>query len=90
VARQIAIVSHQDRPGRLSLPSLARVFAGSAERRGPFHVTMDSNDAIETAHAFPNATIVAVHNGSRDAAGGARRAVRHGMRALRRSLMTIR
>ena len=43
-------------------PKLVIVFAGSAEPRGAFHMTMDSNDAIETAHAFPNAAIVAVHN----------------------------
>jgi L-ascorbate metabolism protein UlaG (beta-lactamase superfamily) len=43
-------------------PKLVIVFAGSAEPRGAFHMTMDSNDAIETAHAFPDATIVAVHN----------------------------
>ena len=43
-------------------PRLVMIFAGSAEPRGPFHLTMDSNDAIETAHAFPDAAIVAVHN----------------------------
>jgi L-ascorbate metabolism protein UlaG (beta-lactamase superfamily) len=37
------------------------LFAGSARTRGPFHLTMDTNDAIETAHAFPEATIVPVH-----------------------------
>ncbi len=40
------------------------LFAGSAEPRGPFHLTMDTNDAIETAHAFPNAAIVPVHRDS--------------------------
>ncbi len=38
------------------------IFAGAAEPRGAFDVTMDSNDVIETAHAFPNATLVGVHN----------------------------
>jgi L-ascorbate metabolism protein UlaG (beta-lactamase superfamily) len=38
------------------------LFAGSAQTRGPFHLTMDTNDAIETAHAFPNAAIVPVHH----------------------------
>jgi hypothetical protein len=38
------------------------LFAGSAKPRGPFHLTMDNNDAIETAHAFAQAKIVAVHN----------------------------
>jgi hypothetical protein len=37
------------------------LFAGAARTRGPFHLTMDTNDAIETAHAFPDATIVPVH-----------------------------
>jgi L-ascorbate metabolism protein UlaG (beta-lactamase superfamily) len=38
------------------------LFAGSAQSRGPFHLTMDTNDAIETAHAFPDAVIVPVHH----------------------------
>jgi hypothetical protein len=33
-----------------------REFAGS-----PFDLTMNTNDAIETAHAFPEATIVPIH-----------------------------
>jgi L-ascorbate metabolism protein UlaG (beta-lactamase superfamily) len=37
------------------------LFAGSAQTRGPFHLTMDTNDAIETAQAFPDAVIVPVH-----------------------------
>lgn len=37
------------------------LFAGAAETRGPFHLTMDTNDAIETAHAFPSATIIPLH-----------------------------
>jgi len=43
-------------------PKLVIAFAGAAEPRGAFDVTMDSNDVIETAHAFPGATIVGVHN----------------------------
>jgi L-ascorbate metabolism protein UlaG (beta-lactamase superfamily) len=43
-------------------PRLVIVFAGSAKPRGPFRVTMDNNDAIETAHAFPHAPIIAIHN----------------------------
>lgn len=39
-------------------------FAGAAQTRGPFHLTMDVNDTIETARAFPNATIVPVHHDS--------------------------
>jgi L-ascorbate metabolism protein UlaG (beta-lactamase superfamily) len=37
------------------------LFAGAAQTRGPFHLTMDTNDAIETAHAFPKAVIVPLH-----------------------------
>ncbi len=36
-------------------------FAGAAQTRGPFHLTMDTNDTIETARAFPEAMIVPVH-----------------------------
>ena len=42
--------------------AVAILFTGSAEPRGTFHMTMDSNDAIEAAHAFKNAKIVAIHN----------------------------
>ncbi len=48
--------------GRRFEVRLAILFTGSAEPRGPFHVTMDSNDAIEAAYAFPNAKVMAVHN----------------------------
>jgi L-ascorbate metabolism protein UlaG (beta-lactamase superfamily) len=43
-------------------PRLVIVFAGAAKPRGPFRVTMDNNDAIEAAHAFPQARIIAIHN----------------------------
>jgi L-ascorbate metabolism protein UlaG (beta-lactamase superfamily) len=36
-------------------------FAGAAQTRGPFHLTMDTNDTIETARAFPDATIIPLH-----------------------------
>jgi len=42
-------------------PALVLLFAGSARTRGPFNLTMNTNDAIETAHAFPTATIVPIH-----------------------------
>jgi L-ascorbate metabolism protein UlaG (beta-lactamase superfamily) len=42
-------------------PQLVIVFAGAAKTRGSIHLTMDSNDAIETAHAFPRARIAAAH-----------------------------
>ncbi len=47
---------------RRCTPRLVMVFAGSAEPRGKFHVTMDNNDALEVAHAFPQAKIAIVHN----------------------------
>ena len=37
------------------------LFAGAAQTRGPFNLTMNTNDAIETARAFSNAVIVPVH-----------------------------
>jgi L-ascorbate metabolism protein UlaG (beta-lactamase superfamily) len=36
-------------------------FAGAAQTRGAFHLTMDTNDTIETARAFPDAVIVPLH-----------------------------
>ena len=36
-------------------------FAGAAQTRGPFHLTMDTNDTIETARAFDDAVIVPLH-----------------------------
>ncbi|RTL50904.1 MAG: MBL fold metallo-hydrolase [Bradyrhizobiaceae bacterium] len=43
-------------------PRVVVLFTGAAEPRGRFHVTMGSEDALEAAHAFPNATLVAAHN----------------------------
>jgi L-ascorbate metabolism protein UlaG (beta-lactamase superfamily) len=43
-------------------PRLAVLFTGEAKPRANVHVTMDSNDVIEAAHAFAEATIVAIHN----------------------------
>lgn len=42
-------------------PKVVVVFAGSAQPRGAFHMTMDANDALETARAFPGATLFAAH-----------------------------
>lgn len=42
-------------------PAYVFVFAGAARPRGPFNVTMSTNDAIDTAFAFPGATIIPVH-----------------------------
>ena len=41
--------------------SVVLPFAGAAQTRGPFHLTMDTNDAIEAAHYFPDAAIVPLH-----------------------------
>ena len=42
-------------------PGLVLLFAGAAQTRGTFNLTMNANDAIETAAAFPGAAIVPVH-----------------------------
>jgi L-ascorbate metabolism protein UlaG (beta-lactamase superfamily) len=42
-------------------PGTVLLFAGAAQTRGPFHLTMDTNDAIELAHHFAGAAIVPVH-----------------------------
>src|SRR5262249_16131103 len=47
---------------RRSHIDLGILFTGAARARGAFHVTMDNNDAVEAAHAFGDATIVAIHN----------------------------
>ena len=41
--------------------SIVLPFAGAAQTRGPFHLTMDTNDTVETARMFPDALIVPVH-----------------------------
>ncbi len=41
---------------------LAVLFAGAAQPRGPFNVTMDTNDAIEAATRFKKARMASVHN----------------------------
>lgn len=43
-------------------PKVVVLFTGAAEPRGRFHMTMGSEDALEAAHAFPDATLVSVHN----------------------------
>jgi len=40
---------------------LVLLFAGAAKTRGAFHLTMDANDALDTAHAFSDATIGPLH-----------------------------
>jgi L-ascorbate metabolism protein UlaG (beta-lactamase superfamily) len=41
---------------------VAVLFAGAAQPRGPFNVTMNTNDAVEAAAAFYKAKVVSVHN----------------------------
>ncbi|HEY2350648.1 MAG TPA: hypothetical protein VGH64_16630 [Puia sp.] len=47
------------RNGRISVYNL--LFAGAARTRGPFNLTMGTNDAIDTAFAFPSASIIPLH-----------------------------
>lgn len=42
--------------------SIVVVFVGAAQTRGPVSLTMTTDDAVETARAFPHATIVPVHH----------------------------
>jgi L-ascorbate metabolism protein UlaG (beta-lactamase superfamily) len=51
----VAEVAHRFKAG-VVLP-----FAGAAQTRGPFHLTMDTNDTIEVARAFPDAVIIPLH-----------------------------
>jgi L-ascorbate metabolism protein UlaG (beta-lactamase superfamily) len=43
-------------------PKVVVLYTGAAEPRGRFRMTMGSEDALEAAHAFPDAALVAVHN----------------------------
>lgn len=43
-------------------PRVVLLFGGAAQVRGPFHMTMTTNDAVEAAVAFADATIVPVHH----------------------------
>jgi L-ascorbate metabolism protein UlaG (beta-lactamase superfamily) len=42
-------------------PQYVFIFAGAAQVRGPFNVTMGTNDAMDTALAFADATIIPLH-----------------------------
>ena len=42
--------------------SVVLAFTGAAQTRGPVSLTMTADDAVETARAFPHATIVPVHH----------------------------
>lgn len=43
-------------------PSYVFIFAGAARPRGPFNLTMGTNDALDTAAAFRHSLIVPVHS----------------------------
>ncbi len=43
-------------------PAAVLLFAGAARTRGPFHLTMNTNDAVEAAVAFPHAAIIPIHH----------------------------
>lgn len=43
-------------------PRVVLLFGGAATTRGPFHLTMDTNEAVELATAMPGATLVPVHH----------------------------
>jgi hypothetical protein len=63
-ARSISAAIRYDGVAEVALRYKAGVvlpFAGAAQTRGPFHLTMDTNDTIETARAFPDAVIVPIH-----------------------------
>lgn len=42
-------------------PRYIFLFAGAARTRGPFNLTMGTNDALDTAFAFPDAIIIPLH-----------------------------
>ncbi|MDN3588664.1 MBL fold metallo-hydrolase [Pedobacter aquatilis] len=43
-------------------PAYVFIFAGAARPRGPFNLTMSTNDALDTAFAFKSAMIVPIHS----------------------------
>jgi L-ascorbate metabolism protein UlaG (beta-lactamase superfamily) len=43
-------------------PSYVFIFAGAARPRGPFNLTMGTNDALDTAAAFKGAKIIPIHS----------------------------
>lgn len=42
-------------------PDYVFIYAGAAKPIGPFNVTMDTNDAIDTAFVFPHSEIIPLH-----------------------------
>lgn len=42
-------------------PRLVVAFAGAARTRGPFDLTLNTNDVLELAHVFPQAKIAIIH-----------------------------
>lgn len=54
--------SEIERISSIIKPQYVFIFAGAARPRGPFNLTMSTNDAIDTAHAFPHATLISLHS----------------------------
>lgn len=48
--------------GKTTNPRYVFIFAGAARPRGPFNLTMGTNDAVDTAHVFPEATLIPLHS----------------------------
>jgi L-ascorbate metabolism protein UlaG (beta-lactamase superfamily) len=48
--------------GRNTDPKYVFIFAGAARPRGPFNLTMSTNDALDTAYVFPKATLIPLHS----------------------------
>ncbi|MBL4677332.1 MAG: MBL fold metallo-hydrolase [Mucilaginibacter sp.] len=42
-------------------PAYVFIFAGAARPRGPFNVTMGTNDALDTAYVFPSSKLIPLH-----------------------------
>jgi len=51
-----------ERLSNLINPQYVFIFAGAARPRGPFNVTMGTNDAIDTAQVFPQAVLIPLHS----------------------------
>ena len=47
---------------RKSRPDYVFIFAGAARPRGPFNVTMSTNDAIDTANEFKQSILIPLHS----------------------------
>ncbi|MDC8103400.1 MBL fold metallo-hydrolase [Chryseobacterium sp. PTM-20240506] len=48
--------------GKTINPAYIFAFAGAARPRGPFNLTMGTNDVLDTAHVFPKSIIIPLHS----------------------------